>query len=180
LGENVNSFVALARQAIETYLQTTQFLSPPDPLSEDMAKPGAVFVSLHAADGQLRGCRGTITPTEPNLALAIINTAIASATDDPRFPPMTVDELAGLDVKVDVLSELEPVSDTDELDEKVYGVVIKSDYRRALLLPDIAAVDSVPRQLELVRLKAGIGPDEPAELYRFTVTRYTMDDEDVD
>jgi AMMECR1 domain-containing protein len=98
-----------------------------------MERSGAVFVSLHAAGGQLRGCRGTITPTEPNLALAIINTAIASATDDPRFPPMTADELDGLDVKVDILSELESVKNTNELDEKVYGVVIKSGYRRALL-----------------------------------------------
>ncbi|MFC1974925.1 AmmeMemoRadiSam system protein A [Chloroflexota bacterium] len=172
----MNSFVELAYQAIETFLNTGHTMSPPDPLPEDLAKPGAVFVSLHTAGGMLRGCRGTITPTEPNLAEAIIHTAIASATDDPRFPSMTPDETAGLDVKVDVLSELEPVSDTGELDEKIYGVVIKSDYRRALLLPDIAAVDSVPRQLELVRRKAGIGPDEPAELYRFTVTRYAKDD----
>jgi AmmeMemoRadiSam system protein A len=141
-----------------------------------MAKPGAVFVSLHTADGQLRGCRGTIIPTEPNLAEAVIHTAIASATDDPRFPPMVFSELEGLDVKVDVLGEMEPVSDPSELDEKVYGVMIQAGYRRALLLPDIAAVDSVPRQLELVRRKAGIGPDEPAELFRFTVTRHTEDD----
>jgi AMMECR1 domain-containing protein len=90
---------------------------------------------------------------------------------------MSTDELDGLDVKVDVLSDMEPVTDTGELDEKKYGVVIKSGYRRALLLPDIAAVESVPHQLELVRRKAGIGPDEPAELYRFTVTRYSMDDD---
>jgi AmmeMemoRadiSam system protein A len=172
----VHPFVVLAYQAIETYLKTGQAMSPPSPLPDEMAEPGAVFVSLHTADGRLRGCRGTITPTEPNLAEAIIHTAIASATDDPRFPPMTLAEMEGLDVKVDVLSELEAVSDTSELDEKVYGVLIKSDYRRALLLPDIAAVDSVPRQLELVRRKAGIGPDEPAELYRFTVSRYTRDD----
>jgi AmmeMemoRadiSam system protein A len=172
----VHHFVALAYQAIETFLKTGQTMSPPSPLPEEMAEPGAVFVSLHTADGRLRGCRGTITPTEPNLAEAIIHTAIASATDDPRFPPMTSAEVEGLDVKVDVLSELEPVSDTSELDEKVYGVLIKSGYRRALLLPDIAAVDSVPRQLELVRRKAGIGLDEPAELYRFTVSRYTRDD----
>jgi AmmeMemoRadiSam system protein A len=172
----VHPFVTLAHQAIETYLKTGQTLSPPSPLPEEMAEPGAVFVSLHTADGRLRGCRGTITPTEPNLAEAIIHTAIASATDDPRFPPMTSAEMEGLEVKVDVLSELEPVSDTSELDEKVYGVLITSGYRRALLLPDIAAVDSVPRQLELVRRKAGIGPDELAELYRFTVSRYTKDD----
>ena len=89
---------------------------------------------------------------------------------------MTPTELDGLDVKVDVLSELEPVVDTSELDEKIYGVLVTAGLRRALLLPDIAAVDSVSRQLELVRRKAGIGPDEPIELFRFTVSRFTMDD----
>jgi AmmeMemoRadiSam system protein A len=173
----VNAYVTLAWQAIENYLKKGQTIPAPDPLPDDMTESRAVFVSLHAAGGMLRGCRGTISPTERNLAEAIINTAIASATDDPRFPPMTPSELDGLDVKVDVLSELEPVKDESELDEKVYGVVIKSGYRRALLLPDIAVVKNVPHQLELVRRKAGIGPNEPAELYRFTVTRYTMDDE---
>lgn len=168
----MHSFIALARQAIETYLSTGRRIAPPTPLPADMAEPGAVFVSLHLADGRLRGCRGTITPTEPDLAEAIIKTAIASATDDPRFPPMTLAEMEGLNIKVDVLSPLEPVSDISELDEKVYGVFIQSGLRRALLLPDIPAVDSVPRQLELVRRKAGILPDEPVDLYRFTVTRY--------
>ena len=165
-------FITLARAAIETYLATGEIIKPPEPLPAELAGEGAVFVSLHLANGLLRGCRGTIVPTEPNLALAIIKTAIASATDDPRFVPMTLAETEGLDIKVDVLSPLEPVSDIDELDEKKYGVLIQSGPRRALLLPDIAAVDSVPRQLELVRKKAGLGRDEPAELYRFTVTRY--------
>jgi hypothetical protein len=174
----VNTYTTLAWQAIENYLKTGQIIRPPVPLPADMTESRAVFVSLHTSGGMLRGCRGTISPTEPNLAEAIINTAIASATDDPRFPPMTAAELEGLDIKVDILSNLEPVLDKNELDEKIYGVVIKSGYRRALLLPDIAAVQSVPHQLELVRRKAGIGPNEPAELYRFTVTRYTMDDEE--
>jgi hypothetical protein len=139
-----------------------------------MTHPAAVFVSLHTAQGLLRGCRGTIVPTEPSLARAIIKTAVASATDDPRFLPMTPPELDGLDIKVDVLSPLEPVTDIAGLDEKVYGVMIaaKDDHRRALLLPDIDMIDSVARQLELVRKKAGLEPDEPADLYRFTVTRY--------
>lgn len=168
----MHPFVTLAYQAIETYITTGQVLAPPSPLPPDMVEPGAVFVSLHLADGRLRGCRGTIAPTQPNLAEAIIHTAIASATDDPRFPPLIAMELPGLQVKVDVLSPLEPVADIEQLDEKVYGVFIQTDYRRALLLPDIPAVDSVPRQLELVRRKAGLSPQEPAELYRFTVKRY--------
>lgn len=165
-------FIRLACQAIETYLITGQTIAPPRPLPPELEDQGAVFVSLHLADGRLRGCRGTIAPTQPNLAEAIIHTAIASATDDPRFPPMTAAELPGLQVKVDVLSPMEPVTDLSQLDEKTYGVLIQSGYNRALLLPDIPAVDSVARQLELVRRKAGLSPAEPAELYRFTVTRY--------
>ena len=165
-------YIALARQAIERHLETGQIIDPPTPLPADMAEPAAVFVSLHTAEGMLRGCRGTIAPTERTLAEAIIKTAIASAIDDPRFPPMTLAETDGLDIKVDILSPLEPVSDIGQLDEKVYGVLIQGGHRRALLLPDIAAVDSVPRQLELVRKKAGLEPDEPAELFSFTVTRY--------
>ena len=165
--------MALARRTIETYLETGDVIEPPMPMPIDMAEPGAVFVSLHTANGLLRGCRGTIAPSESTLDEEIIKTAIGSATDDPRFMPMTPDETEGLDIKVDVLSALEPVVDINGLDEKVYGVLIKSGHRRALLLPDIAAVDSVPRQLELVRKKAGLQPDEPADLFRFTVTRYT-------
>jgi len=147
-------------------------MAPPLPLPNELTEPGAVFVSLHLADGRLRGCRGTTAPTQPNLAEAIIHTAIASATDDPRFPPLTTAELPGLKVKVDVLSPMQPVTDLSQLDEKIYGVFIQSGHHRALLLPDIPSVDSVPRQLELLRRKAGLTPHEPADLYYFTITRY--------
>ncbi len=173
----MHSFIELAHKAIKIYLEMGQIILTPKPLPENMTDPAAVFVSLHAADDQLRGCRGTITPTKPNLAEAIIHTAIASATDDPRFPPMTLAEMEGLQIKVDVLSSMESVSDESSLDEKIYGVLIEADNRRALLLPDISAVKSVPHQLELVRRKAGLSPDEPANLYRFTVTRYSKDSE---
>jgi len=171
----VHPFVALAHNAITTYLQTGEILALPDPLPVDMSRPGAVFVSLHLADGSLRGCRGTTAPAEPNLAQAIIMTAIASATDDPRFVPMCQDELEGLNVKIDVLEPMEIVSDISQLNEKLYGVLVNSGLRRALLLPNISAVDSVARQLELVRRKAGLLEDEPAELYRFMVTRYEQE-----
>jgi AmmeMemoRadiSam system protein A len=165
-------FVTLARQAIELYLATGQIIAPPVPLPAELTEPGAVFVSLHTAEGTLRGCRGTITPTEPTLAEAIIKTAIASATDDPRFKPMLLDEMEGLQIKVDVLSPMEPVLDISQLNEKVYGVFIQCGHRRALLLPDISAVKNVAHQLELVRRKAGLTMEEPAELCRFTVARY--------
>ena len=168
----MHSFVALAHHAIKTYLESQYTISAPSPLPEIMAAQAAVFVTLHTADDKLRGCRGTLTPTKPNLAEAIIHTAIASATDDPRFPPMIFTELPGLQIKIDVLSRLEPVQHISDLNEKVYGVFIEAGKRRGVLLPAIASVDSVAHQLELVRLKAGITPDEAANLYRFTVIRY--------
>jgi AmmeMemoRadiSam system protein A len=168
-------YVGLARQAIETYLQTSQFIKLPAPLPPELAEPGAVFVSLHTAEGLLRGCRGTIAPTERTLAEAIVKTAITAAINDSRFQPITLAETDGLNIKVDRLSPMEPVEDETQLDERVYGVLIEaeSDPRRALLLPDIAGIDSVPHQLAIVRQKAGLRADEPATLYRFTVTRYT-------
>ena len=168
----MHPIIALAQKSIQKYLETGHTIAVPAHLPAFMQEPRAVFVTLHTASGHLRGCRGTLTPTEPTLAEAVIKTAIASATDDPRFTPMSLREMAGLQIKVDVLSPMEPVTETDQLDEKVYGVVIQSGQRRAVLLPDISGVDSVPRQLELVRKKAGIRPDEPVTLYRFTVTRY--------
>lgn len=172
----MHPFIALAHQAIATYLKTGQIISPPAPLPDNMAQPNPLFVSLHAANGALRGCRGTLSPTQSNLAEIIIQTAIASAVDDPRFAPMRPEELEGLDVKIDLLSPLEPVSDINELNERIYGVLIQAGQRRGLLLPDIPMVDSVPRQLDLVRRKAGLSPQEPAQLYRFTVTRYEEKD----
>jgi AmmeMemoRadiSam system protein A len=168
----VNPFVDLAYKAIKSYLETGQILPLPSGLSVEMLQPAAVFVSLHLADGRLRGCRGSVAPTEPTLAEAIISTAIASAVDDPRFPPMIISEMAGLQVKVDILSPMEPVIDVGTLNVRTYGILIQSGKRRALLLPDIEMVQSVDQQLTLVRRKAGLSPEEPAQLYRFTVIRH--------
>ena len=168
----MHPFIVLAHNSIQTYLESEYTLSVPANLPSSLREPGAVFVSLHTANGELRGCRGTLTPTEPTLAEAIIKTAVASAVDDPRFQPMTLPEMEGLQIKVDVLSEMEPVTDIASLDEKKYGVLIQSGNRRAVLLPDIDAVNSVEQQLMLVRRKAGLSQTEPADLYRFTVTRY--------
>jgi AmmeMemoRadiSam system protein A len=123
----------------------------------------------------LRGCIGTIEPTQANVALEVIQNAISAATQDPRFPPIVPEELADLDIKVDVLGEPEPVDGLEELDPKRYGVIVKSarDWRRGLLLPDLEGVDTVESQVDIARRKAGIRPDEPIELYRFEVVRYT-------
>ena len=60
------------------------------------------------------------------LAEEIVDNAIEAAVHDPRFPPLTADELDDLDIKVDVLHEPERVSSLDELDPRRYGVIVSS------------------------------------------------------
>jgi AmmeMemoRadiSam system protein A len=163
--------VELAAQAIDTYVRTGKQMAPPSPLPAELQHRAGAFVSLHAA-GSLRGCIGTIEPSQPNLALEVIHNAILAASEDPRFPPLTAAELARLEISVDVLSPPEPISSPDQLDPKVYGVIVQSGFRRGLLLPDLEGVDTVECQLDIARRKAGIHPSERVQLYRFRVHRH--------
>lgn len=163
--------VALARSTIEAYVRDGTVLAPPDPLPPELQRQAAVFVTLHKF-GELRGCIGSTAPTEPDLARQIIRYAIYAATEDPRFPPVEEAELEDLEVSVDVLTPPEPIRGPEELDPKVYGVVVRRGGRSGLLLPDLEGVDTVEEQLAIARRKAGIGPEEPVELSRFRVVRH--------
>ena len=164
-------FVRLAQETIRRYIQEGRVVSPPEELTPEMRERAGAFVSLKKR-GQLRGCIGTIEPMEENVAQEIIRNAIAAASRDPRFPPVGLEELEELDISVDVLTPPEPVAGMEDLDPKRYGVIVESGWRRGLLLPDLEGVDTVEYQVEICRRKAGIGPDEPVQLYRFEVIRY--------
>jgi AmmeMemoRadiSam system protein A len=122
----------------------------------------------------LRGCIGTIEPTQKSLAEEIIANAISAATRDPRFPPVSVEELSYLRYSVDVLYEPEPAT-FDDLDPKIYGVIVEdmSGTRRGLLLPDIEGVKMASQQVEIAARKAGIKPGAPLKLSRFRVERFS-------
>ena len=164
--------VQLARRTIEAWVREGRVIEPPDSLSPEMAEQAGAFVSLHHR-GQLRGCIGTLEPVKASVAEEVIGNAIVAATRDPRFPSLRTEELRDLEVKVDILTPPEPISGLAELDPKRYGVVVQCGLRRGLLLPDLEEVDTVEYQVSIARRKAGIGPDEPVQLYRFEVKRYT-------
>jgi AmmeMemoRadiSam system protein A len=170
----LHPLVQLAKETIENYVRHGKIVQPPKELTPEMEKRAGTFVSIHK-HGMLRGCIGTIEPTQANVAQEVIQNAISSATRDPRFPPIGPEELADLDIKVDVLGESEPVDGLEELDPKRYGVIVQSarDWRKGLLLPDLEGVDTVEYQVDIARRKAGIRPGEPIKLYRFEVVRYT-------
>lgn len=167
--------VLLAKRTIEDYLRSGKVISPPSRIPEVFQKKAGTFVSLHKK-GRLRGCIGTYLPTQDNLANEIIKNAISAATQDPRFPPVDTSEIKDLEISVDVLSKPEPVKSKRELDPKKYGVIVSKGWQRGLLLPDLEGVDTVERQLEIAKQKAGLGGTsvEQLEIQRFTVTRYEM------
>jgi AmmeMemoRadiSam system protein A len=169
---NTHPLVQLARKAIEAWVLEGRTIEPPDPLPPELSGQAGAFVSLHRR-GQLRGCIGTIEPSQAALAHEVIANAIAAATRDPRFPPLRAGELTDLDVKVDVLTAPELINGPEELDPRRYGVVVQSGWRRGLLLPDLEGVDTVDYQVDIARRKAGIAPNERFDLYRFEVNRYS-------
>ena len=164
--------VRLARDAVEAFVRERRVLEPaPLPLG-DLPRRVGCFVSLKTADGALRGCIGAVDPVEPELPREVVRNAIDAATIDPRFLPVTPEELCGLVYSVDVLAPPEPIEGLHELDPRRYGVIVRSGRQRGLLLPDIEGVDTAEQQVEIARSKALIAPDEPLEMWRFQVQRF--------
>jgi Uncharacterized conserved protein len=165
-------WVRLARLSLETWVKTGKRAGVPEGLPPALqAVRAGAFVSLKK-DGRLRGCIGTISPAAPTLAQEILENAVSAGTRDPRFPPVTREELPELVYSVDVLGAPEPVSSPAELDVKRYGVIVSAGKRRGLLLPDLAGVDTVEEQIDIARQKAGIAPETAVTLERFEVVRH--------
>lgn len=137
---------------------------------------GASFVTLKR-NGQLRGCIGSIYPTKP-LILDLIDNARNAAFQDPRFEPLTPEELANLDVTVSILSSIERINFKDERDllSKIYphGVIISDRDRRAVYLPVVW--EQLPERdvfLNSLKEKAGFPPNyfsKSLEAYKFDTT----------
>ena len=168
----ISAHVELAKAAVECCVREGYTIAVPEDAPEGLLNTAAgAFVCLKK-DGCLRGCIGTIEPTQECLAKEIICNAIGAATRDPRFMPLEPLELDGLEYSVDVLTPAEEIASQSELDPARYGVIVENGMRRGLLLPDLEGVDTVEQQLDIARRKACIECDEPIKLYRFEVFRY--------
>lgn len=169
-GAEMHPVARLAKETVECFILEGK-LPQLKATCEEMKERAGVFVSLKK-HGQLRGCIGTFEPTRDDVAQEIIANAISSATQDPRFPPVSPEEVPYLDYSVDVLTQPEPVKGKEKLDPRKYGVIVEARGRRGLLLPDLEGVDTVEQQIEICCHKAGLDPAEPVKLYCFQVKRY--------
>ncbi|HPI97374.1 MAG TPA: AMMECR1 family protein, partial [Synergistales bacterium] len=115
----------------------------------------------------------TISPVKSSLGEEIISNAIAAAVQDPRFPPLSGDELSHVTISVNILSPPQQINGADELNPSEFGVIIEKDLKRSVLLPDLDGITTVEQQLAIASRKAGICSLRGATIYKFTVSRYT-------
>ena len=156
----------LARRAIEHYLKTGKELElrPEEVPSEKLVENGACFVTLEI-NKELRGCIGSLEAHRP-LFQDVISNAIAAAVGDPRFFPLTLDELKKVEISISILSKPEPVElenpekIVDVLIPHKHGLILQNGFARATFLPVVW--EQLPDKisfLEHLSIKAGLGKD---------------------
>jgi AmmeMemoRadiSam system protein A len=145
--------------------------------------PAAVFVTLRGApsyyepEGELRGCVGQVEASGP-LCVAVQDAAVKAATVDPRFDPVTLEEVDDLSIEISVLSPMRPVERYEEIEIGRDGLFIIGERRRGLLLPEVPLrYGWEPREFvrQLCR-KAGLPDDawpDHARLLAFTTESFT-------
>jgi uncharacterized protein len=154
LPEERRKLLSLARRAIAAHLAGHE-LRPPEKPEAFRRKAGA-FVTLKTKEGELRGCIGFIEPLYP-LAETVARAAVAAASGDPRFPPVSEAELGQLEVDISVLGPTQPI-DPNDVRVGTHGLVIQRGGRRGLLLPQVPVEHGwdAERFLDHTCLKAGL------------------------
>lgn len=169
--ESKRTLLHLARQALHDYLSKGE---PPGFQTDSPAllERRAAFVTLRRRDsGELRGCRGEYEAWRP-LIESVSTMAIAAAIDDPRFEPVSVDEVPDLEIEISALTPLRPIR-PDEIVIGRHGLRIVKGRSSALLLPQVPARFGWSREDFLKGLcwKARLPDDawqaEDARLYAF-------------
>lgn len=161
----------IARQAIIDQVQTGQYEVEPREEKSLNSRSGC-FVSIKQ-NGKLRGCIGNFQSELP-LFSEVAEMAVSSATKDPRFYPMLVEDLNNFLLEISVLSPLEKIEETDEIEVGKHGIYLEKSFHRGVLLPQVAAEHGWDRKTFLMQtcIKAGLPTDawrtEDAEIYIFS------------
>ena len=149
-----------AREAIAAVLDGRRPELDPATFDDDLRRPAGAFVSLHDRGGDLRGCIGSIVPVAP-LCQAVVSSAVNAAFRDPRFDPLTKDELGNIELEISVMGPIEEVRDTAEIEVGRDGLIITKGRNSGLLLPQVATDFGWDLETFLSHTctKAGLPPD---------------------
>jgi len=161
----------IARESIASYVRDgkrKEFTEKDMLLNQHMGS----FVTIHEA-GELRGCIGNMVASGP-LYQTVADMAIEAATGDPRFRPLSINELDKINLEISVLSPLQRVKNIDEIKVPGHGVIVKRGMRSGVYLPQVATETGWNKEEFMTSLcahKAGLPPDawkDPAtEIYTF-------------
>jgi len=173
--------VKLARKAVEEYLKARKHIRVPENTPNKLLQLCGIFVTINSMkneEKELRGCIGYPYPTTP-LAQAVIESALSSATQDPRFYPLSPTELDKIVFEVSILTPPQPieVKKTREYPSKIKvgkdGLIIERGMFKGLLLPQVPVEWKWDEEEFLCQccIKAGLPPDswllEGTKIYRF-------------
>ena len=164
--------ISLARNTVKEYLEDGKTLKPPKATPEKLFERCGVFVTINSVrngEKELRGCIGYPYPTSP-LVEAVIDSAINAATEEPRFPPITLDELGNVVFEVSVLTPPQPVKveNPKEYISKIKvgedGLIVEKGFYKGLLLPQVPVEWGWCEEEFLCQccFKAGLPPDRLA------------------
>ncbi len=160
----------IARQTIEEYVREKRvMLEITEPILKE--KRG-VFVTLYKGE-RLRGCIGRIR-SEDELYQTVSEVAIESATADPRFPPVSPEELREIEIEISVLTVPRKIKSLEEIELGRDGVIIKKGMRQGVFLPQVARETGWSKEeflSHLARDKAGLEAeawkDKDTEIFTF-------------
>ena len=164
----------LARETIETYVTTGKKIPVPKEYPKEMKENKGVFVTIYKKPRELRGCIGIPYPEMP-LIEALIEASV-SVCSDPRFPPLSKEELKDIFIEVSVLTKPEPIKAKDikkEVKIGKHGLIIRMGFQGGLFLPQVPVEQrwDMDEYLENLCYKAGLSGDSwldaNCKLYRF-------------
>ncbi len=168
----------IARESIASALEGRPPRLPAE-LPPKLHEPYGAFVTLHKY-GELRGCIGTFHADGP-LWKVVFEMARSAAFNDPRFPPLSPEELDEIEIEISVLSPMWRAS-PEEVEVGVHGIYIVRGLNRGVLLPQVAVEFGWDREtfLDHTCLKAGLPPgcwrDPETEIYLFTAEIFSEKD----
>jgi len=147
-----------ARNAIAASLGVEREQADPAEGRPELSAPAGAFVSLHR-HGELRGCIGTFQ-ADHAVARTVREMAVAAAMRDPRFPPLSTEELEGLEIEISVLGAPRPAR-AEEVTVGKHGLLVSRAFHRGVLLPQVAIEHGWTSEEFLAHTcrKAGLPPD---------------------
>ena len=170
--EKEDEYVKLARKAVEELVLNDKKYEITEDLPDEMVnRKAGVFITIKTGK-QLRGCVGTLTPDKESIAEEIIQNAMNSAGNDPRYAHIEKDELDRMEITVDVIGEFEEIFTDDMLDVHKYGVCISKGRKKGFLLPNQTGLETTEQQVNIAKQSAGLRPRDKAKMERFEVVRH--------